>query len=200
MQYWFEIKTICKMHGTYIQIKKNITNYYLSYTNCVQLLVKIVETKVSSYETARGKVISLWYGVPCTWIHQLCHPAKKQPCNSAPSHLCPIIHGYEVNIYFINVSLVLLRCLTTCACLAGLLVRGLWREWYTVFMQLQFQLPTLKLQIPYTIRKIDVKNNEFYKRKFDPCLTLRLLMSYIYIYIYVIYIYIYIWSTYSWCF
>jgi hypothetical protein len=60
-------------------------------------------------------------------------------------------------------------CLTTCACLAGLLVRGLWREWYTVFMQLQLQLPTLKLRIPHTIRKMDVKNYEFYKHKVDPC-------------------------------
>jgi hypothetical protein len=34
---------------------------------------------------------------------------KKQPSNSAASHLCPIIHAYEVNIYSINVSLVLLH-------------------------------------------------------------------------------------------
>jgi hypothetical protein len=67
----------------------------------------------------------------------------------------------------------LYRCLTTCACLAGLLVWGVWREWYTVFMQLQFQLLTLELRIPYTTRQIDVKNNEFYKRKVDPCLIRR---------------------------
>ena len=40
-------------------------------------------------------------------------------------------------------------------------------------MQPQFQLPTLTLRIPYTISKIDVKNNEFQKCKVDPCLNRR---------------------------
>lgn len=136
----------------------------------MQLLVKTVRTKVSSYAAAHGKAISLWYGFPCAWIHQLCHPAKKQPSSSAASHLCPIIHAYEVNIYFINVSLVLLPHNLR---MHGRDERGVWREWCTVFMQLQFQLPTLKLRIPYTIRTIDVKNNEFYKCKVDPCLIRR---------------------------
>jgi len=99
------------MHGTYIHTnkkmkKKIIVNHIEIVCNC---WLKLYEPKYLVTRPPMAKPLACdMESSPARGYTNFVILRKSSLLTSAASHLCPIIHAYEVNIYFINVSLVLL--------------------------------------------------------------------------------------------